>query len=112
MDILSRDYADEDHVFVFDNATTDLKCADDALSAHKMPKGQSKTWGVTVAIKDVTGKPIMDAKGKQKVMKKPDGSRAWLSCSSRGDMLMHLSSKQNANTSSVQAMEQLAVAVD
>ncbi|OJA17495.1 hypothetical protein AZE42_13838 [Rhizopogon vesiculosus] len=65
MDILSRDYANEDHVFVFDNATTHLKRADDALSARKMPKGQSKTWGVTVAIKDVTGKPIMDAKGKQ-----------------------------------------------
>jgi hypothetical protein len=48
----------------------------------------------------------------QKVMKKLDGSRAWLSCSSRGGMLMHLSSKQNANTSSVQAMDLLAVAVN
>src|SRR6266487_1108564 len=42
MDILSRHYPDEDHVFIFDNATTHLKRADDALSARKMPKDISK----------------------------------------------------------------------
>ncbi|KAF7372520.1 hypothetical protein MVEN_00113900 [Mycena venus] len=38
MDILSRDYPDEMHVFIFDNATTHTKRAGDALSARKMPK--------------------------------------------------------------------------
>jgi hypothetical protein len=33
MDILEEHYPDEDHVLVFDNATTHLKRADDALSA-------------------------------------------------------------------------------
>jgi hypothetical protein len=41
MEILKKDYPDEDHVLVFDNATTHLKRADDALSARKMPKGPS-----------------------------------------------------------------------
>ncbi|KAG1849094.1 hypothetical protein C8R48DRAFT_677147 [Suillus tomentosus] len=38
MDILKNHFQDEDHVMVFDNAITHLKCADDALSTHKMPK--------------------------------------------------------------------------
>ncbi|KAJ7234033.1 hypothetical protein B0H12DRAFT_1239178 [Mycena haematopus] len=38
MEILSRDYSDEKHVFVFDNTTTHTKRAGDALSARKMPK--------------------------------------------------------------------------
>ncbi|KIJ10549.1 hypothetical protein PAXINDRAFT_164241 [Paxillus involutus ATCC 200175] len=37
--ILQKHYPDEDHIFVFDNATTHLKRADDALSARNMPKG-------------------------------------------------------------------------
>ena len=39
MDILRRDYPDEEHILIFDNATTHLKRADDAISARKMPKG-------------------------------------------------------------------------
>jgi hypothetical protein len=31
-------HADQDHVLVFNNTTTHLKCADDALSARHMPK--------------------------------------------------------------------------
>jgi hypothetical protein len=38
MDILQQHHADEDHVLVFDNATTHLKRADDTLSARHMPK--------------------------------------------------------------------------
>ena len=38
MDILEEYFPDEDHVMVFDNATTHLKRADTALSARKMPK--------------------------------------------------------------------------
>ena len=63
MDILSKHYPNEDHVFVFDNAKTHLKCANDALSACKMPKFPSKSWGVTVIAKDSTGKPIHNANG-------------------------------------------------
>ncbi|KAG1888983.1 uncharacterized protein F5891DRAFT_1216029 [Suillus fuscotomentosus] len=64
MDILSRDYPNEDHVLIFDNATTHRKRADDALSARKMPKNPSKSWGVTLAVKDVNGKPLVGADGK------------------------------------------------
>jgi hypothetical protein len=42
MDILETERADESHVFVFDNATTHTKRADDALSARKMPKNIPK----------------------------------------------------------------------
>jgi hypothetical protein len=38
MDILQQHHADEDHILVFDNATTHLKHADDALSVRHMPK--------------------------------------------------------------------------
>ncbi|KAL6306661.1 hypothetical protein BKA93DRAFT_748077 [Sparassis latifolia] len=38
MDIASRDYPDDDHGIILDNAPTHLKRADDALSARKMPK--------------------------------------------------------------------------
>ena len=38
MDILEQDRPHEHHVFVFDNATTHTKRADDALSARRMPK--------------------------------------------------------------------------
>ncbi|KIK90493.1 hypothetical protein PAXRUDRAFT_801509 [Paxillus rubicundulus Ve08.2h10] len=47
MSILEKDYPDEDHVFVFDKATTHLKCADIALSAHSMPKS-CHPWGVKI----------------------------------------------------------------
>ncbi|KAF9064707.1 hypothetical protein BDP27DRAFT_1384717 [Rhodocollybia butyracea] len=41
MDILAHDYSDEEHWFVFDNATTHRKRHDDALSARRMPKNPS-----------------------------------------------------------------------
>jgi hypothetical protein len=42
MDILDKGYSDKDHVLVFDNTTTHLKCEEDALSATKMPKSTPK----------------------------------------------------------------------
>lgn len=42
MDILNCHYPDDDHTFVYDNATTHLKQANDALSARKMPKFSPK----------------------------------------------------------------------
>jgi hypothetical protein len=48
MDILRVYYPNDDHIFVFDNATTHLKRPDTALSARKMTKGPSKSFGVEV----------------------------------------------------------------
>ncbi|KAF9459536.1 hypothetical protein BDZ94DRAFT_1284360 [Collybia nuda] len=39
MDILTEYYPDEEHILVFDNASTHLKHVDSALSARDMPKG-------------------------------------------------------------------------
>ncbi|KAF9219932.1 hypothetical protein BS17DRAFT_821199 [Gyrodon lividus] len=67
MAILNEHYHDEDHVLVFDNATTHLKCADNALSARKMPKGIPKNggnWGFEVNQVNADGKPVFDADGK------------------------------------------------
>ncbi|KAG6809273.1 hypothetical protein H0H92_000917, partial [Tricholoma furcatifolium] len=41
--ILAAHFTHEDHVFIYDNATTHLKRADKALSATQMPKGPSKS---------------------------------------------------------------------
>ena len=48
MEIIKKHYPDEDHVFIFDNATTHIKRADGLLSALKMPKGPSESFGVEV----------------------------------------------------------------
>ena len=68
MDIVLELYLQFDHVFVYDNATTHLKRAEDALSARQMPKNIPKegtNWGIEVTKRDpTTGKPIC----------KPDGS--------------------------------------
>ncbi|KIK12901.1 hypothetical protein PISMIDRAFT_32293, partial [Pisolithus microcarpus 441] len=45
MDILEKHFPGEDHIFIFDNATTHLKHAENALSACHMPKNPSKSWG-------------------------------------------------------------------
>ncbi|KAJ7441164.1 hypothetical protein B0H11DRAFT_1649652, partial [Mycena galericulata] len=66
MDILSRDYANERHVFIFDNATTHTKRAGDALSAQHMPKytpQNGKNWLVSVNKIGTDGRPIYDRKG-------------------------------------------------
>jgi hypothetical protein len=67
MDILEKYYANENHILVFDNATTHLKRADGALSARHMPKGTSKAetnWGVEVNIRDTAGKQVYAADSK------------------------------------------------
>ncbi|OAX32505.1 hypothetical protein K503DRAFT_852125 [Rhizopogon vinicolor AM-OR11-026] len=53
-----------DHILVFDNATTHVKRADDAPAARNMPKNPSKTWGAIVTTKDTRGNVMVDANGK------------------------------------------------
>jgi hypothetical protein len=67
MDILSECYPEYEHIFVYDNATTHLKHADGALSAHKMPKGHSspnQNWLVEVTEHNADGKPVYTSTGK------------------------------------------------
>ncbi|KIK91814.1 hypothetical protein PAXRUDRAFT_13580 [Paxillus rubicundulus Ve08.2h10] len=67
MGILDEHYHDEDHVLIFDSATTHLKHADNALSARKMPKGIPKSggnWGVEVNQVNANGKAVYSADGK------------------------------------------------
>ncbi|KAF9514416.1 hypothetical protein BS47DRAFT_1453486 [Hydnum rufescens UP504] len=66
MDILDKYYPHESHIFTFDNATTHLKCPDDALSASKMPKAMPKAprnFLVNITVHDAAGKAITDASG-------------------------------------------------
>ncbi|KAG2046448.1 hypothetical protein BDR06DRAFT_899234 [Suillus hirtellus] len=77
MEILEKNYPDEHHVLVFDNATTHLKHADDALSARKMPKCTSATWGVSITKKDDDGRPVIGTNGKP-VKEKIWMKDAWL----------------------------------
>lgn len=66
--ILRTFYPEYDHVLIYDNATTHLKRAEDALSATSMPKGIPKpgtNWGIEVSKRDpVTGKLIYRPDGK------------------------------------------------
>ncbi|THG92559.1 hypothetical protein EW026_g8379 [Hermanssonia centrifuga] len=65
--ILQQDYPNEDHILVYDNATTHLKRADDALSARSMPKNPPKegsNWFVEVTERDKKGMPSYTADGK------------------------------------------------
>ena len=67
MDILDKHYPNEEHVLVFDNATTHLKHEDDALLAQKMTKFTPKVgqnWGVEVNELDENGKPVHGMDGK------------------------------------------------
>jgi len=62
MDIVLELYVEFGHIFVYDNATTHLKRAEDTLSARRMPKNIPKegtNWGIEVTKHDpMTGKPI------------------------------------------------------
>ena len=66
MDIVSKHYPDEDHVFAIDNVTTHLPRDDTVLSAWKMTKGPSKTFGVEVSVVDEAGKVRYTADRKPK----------------------------------------------
>jgi len=50
MGIVEKHYPNDHHIFVFDNATTHSKRPATALSAQKMTKGPSKTFGVEVTV--------------------------------------------------------------
>ncbi|KAF7371574.1 hypothetical protein MVEN_00012800 [Mycena venus] len=52
MDILNEFYPDEEHVFVYDNATAHLQRPEGSLSATKMPKGPSDSFFVEVPLRD------------------------------------------------------------
>ncbi|KZV97403.1 hypothetical protein EXIGLDRAFT_608174 [Exidia glandulosa HHB12029] len=72
MDILERDYPQDDHLLIFDNAPTHTKRAPDELSAGKMPKGTpkgDKNWGVEVVVRDDQGKIVHGTDGKPKKTK-------------------------------------------
>ncbi|KAJ3806901.1 hypothetical protein F5876DRAFT_90847 [Lentinula aff. lateritia] len=70
MDILMHDYPDKDHVLVFDNATTHLKCAPDTPSATKMTKFPS-LFGVEVTAKGSDEKTLYSSSGKPQKKKIP-----------------------------------------
>jgi hypothetical protein len=76
MDILTRYYTNEKHVFVFDNAKTHSKCPEDSLSTCHMPKGTSKpecNWGLKVNECDVDGNLVYKSDGKVSKVFKPMG---------------------------------------
>jgi len=75
IDLLSKYYSDSDHVFIFDNAPTHLKRAEDALSARQMPKGIQE-WGVDATVMDSAGKIVRGQNGKalKKKVRMADGN--------------------------------------
>ncbi|CDO75448.1 hypothetical protein BN946_scf184823.g2 [Trametes cinnabarina] len=68
IEILSEHYCDEDHVFVFDNATTHLKRPPTALSARRMSKSPTQPdaplFGVEVPVIGADGKAVFGPDGK------------------------------------------------
>ena len=60
--ILKESYPAYDHILIYDNATTHLKCPEDSLSARRMPKNipkPGKNWGIEVSKRDPnTGKLV------------------------------------------------------
>jgi hypothetical protein len=62
--IVCKWYPDEDHVFVYDNATTHSKRAADAVSATKMTKGPSANFGPTTSLLGPDRKPVYGPDGK------------------------------------------------
>ena len=71
IEIVQKYYPDDDHVLVFDNATTHVKRAGNALSARRMPKNPLFSWGVTVPVKDKYGAIAYRPDGKPQMMKVP-----------------------------------------
>ena len=71
IEILQKYYPNDKHVLVFDNATTHVKRADNALSARHMPKNPSSSWGITVFAKDNNGATVYHFDGKPKKIKVP-----------------------------------------
>jgi len=63
MDIVQKHYANDKHIFVFDNATTHLKQPVTTLSASRMMKNPSTKFGVEVSL-SVDGKVQYAVNGK------------------------------------------------
>ena len=65
--ILYEFYPQYEHSLIYDNASTHLKRAPDALSARNMPKNipkEGSNWGVETTLRDpVTGAIVYDSKG-------------------------------------------------
>jgi len=59
--LVQSSYPDFDHVFIYDNATTHKKRADDALSARHMPKGPSSVFSVERNTLQANGSLTYDA---------------------------------------------------
>jgi hypothetical protein len=74
MDIVKKHYGDEEHKFVFDNAPTHLKHLNATLSAQKMTKGPSTTFGIEVTVV-VDGKVQYLPNGKPQKCVVPMGPR-------------------------------------
>ncbi|RDB20617.1 hypothetical protein Hypma_012315 [Hypsizygus marmoreus] len=62
MDICKDDYPEYEHVFVYDNAPSHLKRAEESLSARKMPRNL-KTWLIQITKCDAQGNPVYNADG-------------------------------------------------
>uniref|UniRef100_A0A0W0FJI1 Uncharacterized protein n=1 Tax=Moniliophthora roreri TaxID=221103 RepID=A0A0W0FJI1_MONRR len=58
VEMVHKYWPDEDHVFIYDNASTHLKRAPIACSASRMPKGPSENFFVEVKLKDGEGKEV------------------------------------------------------
>jgi hypothetical protein len=68
MDILKEFYPNDDHVLIYDNATTHLKRSRDSISARKMPVKTSKpeqNWLVETPSLDESGNQIFSSKGEK-----------------------------------------------
>jgi hypothetical protein len=63
MDILDKFYPDEEHIFVYDNATTHLKRPEGSLSATKMTMNPSANFFVEVNKRDDAGKQLFNPDG-------------------------------------------------
>ena len=70
--ILKKHYPHDNHVLVYDNATTHRRRAEDALSARKMPKNPAN-WGVPSTVIGPDGKPVYGPDGK--VLNRTDTKR-------------------------------------
>ena len=77
MDILEKHFPNDQHVFIYDNARTHLKCSPSALSAHQMVLNTPKSgnnWLVEVPELDHQGRQVYASDGtklKKKVQMAP-----------------------------------------
>ncbi|KIJ96797.1 hypothetical protein K443DRAFT_124304 [Laccaria amethystina LaAM-08-1] len=61
MGILTEFYPEYEHIFIYDNAPTHLKCPEGSLSARWMPKNipkDGRNWGIEVTKHDNNGKAV------------------------------------------------------